>query len=46
MGTLNVDGIPKLKNVLCIEGMKANLISISQLCGEDMLVFFGKEGTI
>lgn len=42
MGTLNVEGMPKLKNVLHIEGMKANLISISQLCDEDLLVYFDK----
>lgn len=31
MGTLNVVGMPKFKNVLHIEEMKANLIIISQL---------------
>ncbi|KAG9458411.1 hypothetical protein H6P81_002919 [Aristolochia fimbriata] len=31
-GDLNVKGLPKLKNVLLVDGMKANLISISQLC--------------
>lgn len=35
IGTLNVEGMPKLKNVLHVEGMKANLITVSELCDED-----------
>ena len=31
-GALDVDGLPKLKSVLHVEGLKTNLISISQLC--------------
>ena len=31
-GTLNGDGLPRLKNVLHVEGLKVNLMSISQLC--------------
>ncbi|GFP99550.1 DNA-binding protein smubp-2 [Phtheirospermum japonicum] len=30
-GTLNVEGLPKLQNVLLVKGLAANLISISQL---------------
>ena len=30
-GVLDVEGFPRLKNVLLVEGLKANLISISQL---------------
>ena len=41
-GTLNVDGLPKLKNVLFVEGLKANLISISQLCDQELFVSFSK----
>lgn len=35
-----MEGISKLKNVVHMEGMKANLISISQLCYDDLLVHF------
>ncbi|CAM8962365.1 unnamed protein product [Rhodiola kirilowii] len=31
-GTLNVGGIPHLEDVYCVDGLKANLLSISQLC--------------
>ena len=31
-GTVSILGIPKLDNVLLVDGLKANLISISQLC--------------
>lgn len=42
-GTLNVPGIPNLKNVMLVDGLKKNLISISQLCDEGLLVKFIKE---
>ncbi|KAG9450294.1 hypothetical protein H6P81_010259 [Aristolochia fimbriata] len=42
-GTLNVDGLPRLLNVLLVQGLKANLISISQLCDENLLVHFTSE---
>ncbi|XP_073133673.1 uncharacterized protein [Henckelia pumila] len=41
-GTLNVKGFPKLHNVLHVEGLNANLISISQLCDDDLHVKFDK----
>lgn len=41
-GVLDVDGFPRLKNVLLVEGLKANLISISQLCDQDLHVKFSK----
>ncbi|XP_073152566.1 uncharacterized protein [Henckelia pumila] len=41
-GTLNVEGFPKLHNVLHVEGLNANLISISQLCDDDLHVKFDK----
>ncbi|XP_073153159.1 uncharacterized protein [Henckelia pumila] len=40
--TLNVEGFPKLHNVLHVEGLNANLISISQLCDDDLHVKFDK----
>ncbi|CAA0813114.1 Unknown protein [Striga hermonthica] len=39
-GTLNVEGLPKLQNVLLVDGLKANLISISQLCDDNLHVKF------
>ncbi|XP_073291044.1 uncharacterized protein [Primulina huaijiensis] len=39
-GTLNVEGLPKLHNVLHVEGLNLNLISISQLCDDNLLVKF------
>lgn len=41
--TLNVPGLPRLKNVMLVEGLKANLISINQLCNEGMNAKFNKE---
>ncbi|XP_073277717.1 uncharacterized protein [Primulina huaijiensis] len=41
-GTLNVEGLPKLHNVLHVEGLNSNLISISQLFDDNLLVKFGK----
>ncbi|KAG9445159.1 hypothetical protein H6P81_016499 [Aristolochia fimbriata] len=43
-GDLNVQGLPKLKNVLLVDGLKANLISISQLCDQNLHVKFTKDG--
>lgn len=44
LGTLNVEGMLKLTNVLHIEEVKANSISIHQLCDEDLIVI--KENVI
>ncbi|XP_073036620.1 uncharacterized protein [Primulina eburnea] len=41
-GTLNVEGLPRLHNVLHVEGLNSNLISISQLCDDNLLVKFDK----
>ncbi|KAG9442201.1 hypothetical protein H6P81_018055 [Aristolochia fimbriata] len=43
-GDLNVQGLPKLKNVLLVDRLKANLISISQLCDQNLHVKFTKDG--
>ncbi|XP_019160052.1 PREDICTED: uncharacterized protein LOC109156663 [Ipomoea nil] len=42
-GTLNVTGLPKLPQVLLVEGLHANLISISQLCDQEWKVCFTKD---
>ncbi|XP_073290996.1 uncharacterized protein [Primulina huaijiensis] len=41
-GTLNVERLPMLHNVLHVEGLNSNLISISQLCDHNLLVKFDK----
>ncbi|GAA0174620.1 hypothetical protein LIER_41752 [Lithospermum erythrorhizon] len=42
-GLLSVDGLPKLKDVLLVEGLTTNLISISQLYNNGMKVAFNKD---
>ncbi|XP_073019471.1 uncharacterized protein [Primulina eburnea] len=41
-GTLNVEGLPTLHNVFHGEGLNSNLISISQLCDDNLYVKFDK----
>ncbi|XP_062093820.1 uncharacterized protein LOC133799844 [Humulus lupulus] len=41
-GKLHLHGLPPLKNVLYVEGLKANLISVSQICDEGCTVLFSK----
>lgn len=40
---LNVSGIPRLSNVMLVERLKANLISVSQLCDDGLLVRFNED---
>ena len=40
--SLKVPGMPKLENVLFVDGLKVNLISISQLCDNNLFVQFTK----
>ena len=40
--TLDFEGLLRLKNVLHVEGLATNLISISQLCNQNFLVKFTK----
>ena len=40
--SLKVLGMPKLKNVLLVDGLKVNLISISQPCDDNLFVQFTK----
>ena len=42
-GTLDFEGLSRLKIVLHVEGLAANLISISQLCDQNLLVKFTKK---
>ena len=42
-GTLLADGLPKLKNILHMKGLKENIMSISQLCDKNLNVKFTKD---
>ncbi|KAM7466661.1 hypothetical protein LguiB_014223 [Lonicera macranthoides] len=42
-GTVQAPGLPILENVLLVEGLKANLLSISQFCDTEHTVLFSKE---
>ena len=42
-GTVTSPGLPVLDNVLLVEGLKANLLSISQFCDTYHTVLFSKE---
>ncbi|GAA0142754.1 hypothetical protein LIER_03582 [Lithospermum erythrorhizon] len=42
-GSLKVEGFPELEEVLLVEGLTTNIISISQLCDNRMKVSFSKE---
>ena len=39
-GTLNVDSFPRFKDVLHVDELKANLISIGQICDPNLNVNF------
>ncbi|XP_010556525.1 PREDICTED: uncharacterized protein LOC104825833 [Tarenaya hassleriana] len=42
-GNMNASGLPTLTDVNVVEGLKANLISISQLCDSGLQVHFTKD---
>jgi hypothetical protein len=42
-GTVDIPGVPTPQEVLYVEGLKVNLLSISQLCDNDLVVQFSKE---
>ena len=41
-GTRNIDGFPRFKNVLHVDGLKANLIGTSQICDLNLNVNFNR----
>ena len=43
-GNISIPGLPSLHNALFVDGLQANLISISHLSDEGLLVMFGKVG--
>ena len=42
-GTLNIDGFLRFKNISHVDGLKANLVSISQICELNHNVNFNHE---
>jgi len=42
-GQIDIPGIEVSQKALCGEGLKANLLSISQLCDDDFVVQFSKK---
>ena len=45
-GTVEIPGLPLLKDVFYIKGLKANLLSITQIYDKDLLIQFSKKGCI
>ena len=45
-GTIEIPRLPLLKDVLYIKGLKANLLSTTQICDEDFHVQFSKKGCV
>ncbi|KAJ8639611.1 hypothetical protein MRB53_016305 [Persea americana] len=43
-GTVNVPNMPLIEDVLCVDGLKHNLLSISQICDKDHDVIFTSHG--
>ena len=40
---ISLPGVPNIENVLYVEGLAVNLLSISQICDQDFMVLFSKE---
>lgn len=43
IGNLNFEGLPRLKNVMLVDGLRAKLLSISQICDQGYTVNFVSE---
>ena len=41
-GTISLPRLPNITNVLYVEGLRINLLSISQICDQDFMVLFSK----
>ena len=39
---ISLPGLPNIANVLYVEGLRVNLLSISQICDQDFMVLFSK----
>ena len=41
-GTISLLGLPDIANMLYVEGLRVNLLSISQICNQDFMMLFSK----
>ena len=41
-GVISLPGLPNIANVLYMEGLRMNILSISQICDQDFMVLFSK----
>ena len=41
-GTISLPGLPDITNMLYVEGLRVNLLSVSQICDQDFMVLFSK----
>ena len=41
-GIISLPGLPNIANVLYVESLRVNLLSISQICDQDFMVLFSK----
>ena len=41
-GIISLPGLPDIANVLYVEGLRVNLLSISQICDQDFMLLFSK----
>ena len=41
-GIISLPGLPDIANILYVEGLRVNLLSISQICDQDFMVLFSK----
>ena len=41
-GTISLLGLPNITNVLYVEGLRVNLLSMSQICDQEFMVLFSK----
>ena len=41
-GTISLPGLPDIANALYVEGLRVNLLSISQICDQDFMVLLSK----
>ena len=41
-GTISLPGLPDIANILYVEGLRMNLLSISQICDQNFMMLFSK----
>ena len=41
-GIISLPGLPDIANILYVEGLRVNLLSINQICDQDIMVLFSK----